>query len=375
MMCAATAGQRGRSVLLIEHYTKLGEKIRISGGGRCNFTNLHAGPANYLSQNPDFCRSALARYTPRDFIALVERHGIAWHEKKLGQLFCDDTAMDIIAMLRNECERGRVHWRMPCSVNAVDCRDGTFNIATTQGPAVATSLVIATGGLTVPKIGATPFGYRVAEQFGLAVVAPRPGLVPLALDPAALARYGDLSGVSVDAEVSCHDGRFRENVLFTHRGLSGPAILQISSHWNGGDAIHINVLPDIAAGEWLRDQRASAMRVDTLLAERLPKRLAQQWCAAHDAVSPLQQLGDKRIAELAALLHDWPVLPSGTLGYNKAEVTLGGVDTRVLSSKTMAVTRVPGLHFIGEAVDVTGHLGGYNFQWAWASGHAAGEVV
>jgi len=375
MMCAATAGQRGRSVLLIEHYTKLGEKIRISGGGRCNFTNLHAGPANYLSQNPDFCRSALARYTPRDFIALVERHGIAWHEKKLGQLFCDETALDIIAMLKAECERGQVRWRMPCAVEAIDHADGAFRIATSQGPVVTTAVVIATGGLTVPKIGATPFGYRIAEQFGLAVVAPRPALVPLALDAAALARFGDLSGVSVEADVTCREGSFRENVLFTHRGLSGPAILQISSYWRGGDAIHIDLLPGVAAAEWLNAQRSSAMRLDTLLGERLPKRLAQQWCGAHEAALPLRQLGDKRVAELAALLHDWSVLPSGTLGYNKAEVTIGGVDTRELSSKTMAATRVPRLHFIGEVVDVTGHLGGFNFQWAWASGRAAGEAV
>jgi predicted Rossmann fold flavoprotein len=375
MMCAATAGQRGRTVLLIEHYAKLGEKIRISGGGRCNFTNLHAGPANFLSHNPDYCRSALARYTPRDFIELVERHGIAWHEKKLGQLFCDNSAIDIIAMLRNECERGKVRWRMPCSVDAIEHLDGQFRVATMQGSVVAASLVIATGGLTVPKIGASPFGYQVAEQFGLALVAPSPALVPLALDPEALSLYGDLSGVSVDTEVTCNDGRFRENVLFTHRGLSGPAVLQASSYWKGGDSIRIDLLPDIAAGEWLGSQRLLATRLDTMLAQRLPKRLAQQWCAAHDAAFPLQQLGDKRVAQLAALLHDWAVWPSGTLGYNKAEVTLGGVDTRELSSKTMAAARVPGLYFIGEVVDVTGHLGGYNFQWAWASGHAAGEAV
>ncbi len=376
MMCAATAGQRGRSVLLIEHYDKLGEKIRISGGGRCNFTNLHAGPANYLSQNPDFCRSALARYTPRNFIDLVESHSIAWHEKKLGQLFCDETALDIIAMLKAECERGGVDWRMPCAVESIERRDdGAFVLATTDGPVSASSLVIATGGLTVPKIGATPFGYRIAEQFGLAVVALRPALVPLALDPAALARYGDLSGVSVDALVRCGEGHFRESFLFTHRGLSGPAILQISSYWHGGEAIHIDLLPDRPAAEWLHGERSSATRLDTLLSERLPKRLAQQWCAAHDAAVPLRQLGDKRIADLAGLLHDWPVWPSGTLGYNKAEVTLGGVDTRELSSKSMAATRVPGLHFIGEVVDVTGHLGGFNFQWAWASGRAAGLAV
>jgi predicted Rossmann fold flavoprotein len=375
MMCAATAALRGRRVLLIEHYAKLGEKIRISGGGRCNFTNLHAGPANFLSHNPDYCRSALARYTPHDFIALVERHGIAWHEKKLGQLFCNDSAIDIIAMLRNECERGKVRWRMPCSVDAIEHLDGKFRVATTQGAVVAASLVIATGGLTVPKIGASPFGYRVAEQFGLGIVTPSPALVPLALDPESLSRYGDLSGVSVDAEVTCNGGRFRENVLFTHRGLSGPAVLQASSYWKGGDSIRIDLLPDIAADEWLGSQRLSAMRLDTLLAQRLPKRLAQQWCAAHDAAMSLRQLGDQRIAELAALLHGWTVWPSGTLGYNRAEVTLGGVDTRELSSKTMAAVRVPGLFFIGEVVDVTGHLGGHNFQWAWASGHAAGEAV
>jgi predicted Rossmann fold flavoprotein len=375
MMCAATAGQRGRRVLLIEHYPKLGEKIRISGGGRCNFTSLHASPANYLSQNPDFCRSALARYTPRDFIDLVERHGIAWHEKKLGQLFCDDTALDIIAMLKAECDRGGVHWRMPCAVASVERHDGAYTVTTERGPARAPSLVIATGGLTVPKIGATPFGYRIAEQFGIAVVAPRPALVPLALEPRELAHYGDLSGVSVDAEVRCNGGKFRENILFTHRGVSGPAILQISSYWNGGDTIHIDLLPGISAAEWLAGERSSALGLDALLAQRLPKRLAQQWCAAHAAGVPLAQLGDRRIAELAGLLHDWPLLPSGTLGYNKAEVTLGGVDTRELSSKTMEATRVPGLYFIGEVVDVTGHLGGYNFQWAWASGWAAAQAA
>jgi predicted Rossmann fold flavoprotein len=376
MMCAATAGQRGRSVLLIEHYDKLGEKIRISGGGRCNFTNVHAGPANFLSQNPDFCRSALARYTPRDFIDLVERHGIAWHEKKLGQLFCDDTALDIIAMLKAECDRGGVDWRMPCAVDSIERRDGEgFVVATTHGTVSAMSLVIATGGLTVPKIGATPFGYRIAEQFGIAVVAPRPALVPLAFDPKELAHYGDLSGISVDAEVRCNAGKFRENILFTHRGVSGPAILQISSYWTGAEPIHINLLPEISAPDWLGGARSSAIHLDTLLAQRLPKRLAQQWCAAYQACVPVAQLTDRRIAELAMLLHDWPILPSGTLGYNKAEVTLGGVDTRELSSKTMQATREPGLHFIGEVVDVTGHLGGFNFQWAWASGHAAGEVA
>ena len=372
MMCAATAGLRGRRVLLIEHYPVLGEKIRISGGGRCNFTNVNAGPGNFLSRNPDFCRSALARYTPRDFVALVERYRIAYHEKKLGQLFCDDTARDLIAMLKAECDRGGVEWRMPCPVDGVTREGDAWRVATPLGLFGAHSLVIATGGLTVPKIGATPFGYRIAEQFGLAVVAPTPALVPLALPPETLARYGDLAGVSVDVEVSCGAGHFRENLLFTHRGLSGPAILQISSYWNGKEPLVIDLLPGIDAEAWLVGERASSARLDTVLARRLPQRFAAQWCAAHDLARPIKQLPERRLRELATELRRWSLLPSGTLGYNKAEVTLGGVDTRALSSKSMAATGVPGLHFVGEVVDVTGWLGGYNFQWAWASGHAAG---
>ena len=375
MMCAAQAGQRGRRVLVIEHYHLLGEKIRISGGGRCNFTNTGAGPGNYLSQNPDFCRSALARYTPHHFISLVEKYGIAYHEKKLGQLFCDDTAQDIIRMLKSECERGNVQWRMPCPVDGVERTAEGFAIATPQGPVRCASLVIATGGLSVPKIGATPFGYRIAEQFGLPVVPPRPGLVPLAFAPEALARYGDLSGVSVDAEVACNGGRFRENLLFTHRGLSGPAILQISSYWDGRTALAIDLLPGVDAAAWLCAQANSQAQLPTLLAQRLPKRFAQQWCAAHGVAMTMKQLGEARLREIAAQLHDWQVLPSGTLGYQKAEVTCGGVATGSLSSKTMGATEVPGLYFIGEVVDVTGWLGGYNFQWAWASGHAAGQFA
>ncbi len=375
MMCAAQAGQRGRRVLLIEHYHVVGEKIRISGGGRCNFTNVNAGPANYLSQNPDFCRSALARYTPAQFLRLVESYGIAWHEKTLGQLFCDRSSLDIIAMLEAECERGHVQWRMPCAVEGIAREGDRFALATTQGGVRCASLVIATGGLTVPKIGATPFGYRIAEQFGLAIVPTRPALVPLAFAPDALARYGDLSGISVDAEVACGAGRFREHLLFTHRGLSGPAILQASSYWNGREPLAIDLLPGLDAAAWLRAHARSAARLDNLLGERLPRRLAQQWCAAHGVAVPISELGDERLRTIGAQLNHWEVLPSGTLGYNKAEVTLGGVDTRDLSSRTMAATRVPGLYFIGEVVDVTGWLGGYNFQWAWSSGHAAGQVA
>ena len=372
MMCAATAGQRGRRVLLIEHYPILGEKIRISGGGRCNFTNVNAGPGNYLSRNPDFCRSALARYTPRDFVALVERYRIPYHEKKLGQLFCDDTARDLIAMLKAECDCGGVEWRMPCPVDGIVHEGGAWEVATPAGSVRAESLVIATGGLTVPKIGATPFGYRIAEQFGLAVVAPTPALVPLALPPDALARFGDLAGVSIDVEASCGSGRFRENLLFTHRGLSGPAILQVSSYWNGKEPIAIDLLPGVNVEAWLEGERPSPARLDTVLSHRLPQRFAQQWCEAQALALPMKQLSDRRLREIAAELRAWKLLPSGTLGYNKAEVTLGGVDTRGLSGKTMRAADVPGLHFIGEVVDVTGWLGGYNFQWAWSSGHAAG---
>ena len=375
MMCAATAGQRGRRVLLIEHYGVLGEKIRISGGGRCNFTNVGAGPANYLSQNPDFCRSALARYTPRDFVALVERHKIAYHEKKLGQLFCNDTSRDIISMLVSECDRGRVEWRMPCAVDGIVREGRGFVVATPRGAVRAPSVVIATGGLTVPKIGASPFGYRIATQFGLTVVPPRPALVPLACPPETLAQYGDLAGVALDAAVSCNGGSFRENLLFTHRGLSGPAILQISSYWDGHAPIAIDLLPEIDAAEWLQQERGSATRLANVLGTRLPQRFAQQWCAAHGADVALRQLPERRLREIVALLHGWHVRPSGTLGFNKAEVTLGGVDTRGLSSKTMGATQAPGLFFIGEVVDVTGWLGGYNFQWAWSSGHAAAEFV
>lgn len=375
MMCAARAGQRGRRVLLIDHYRKLGEKIRISGGGRCNFTNLNCTPANFLSQNPDFCRSALARYTPADFIALVSRHHIKYHEKTLGQLFCDDSSQQIIDLLKSECDRGGVQWRMPCEVREVARDGGGFAVTTGQGLFRAPSLVVATGGLTVPKIGASPLGYRIAEQFGLKVVAPRPALVPLSFDPAMLARFGDLSGISVDAEVSCNGGRFRENLLFTHRGLSGPAILQISSYWRPGDFIEIDLLPARDAEAWLLSEQSSRVQLDNLLSQALPRRFAQQWCAAHDSIKPLNQLSHGTLKTLAHGLHHWRLQPSGTLGYNKAEVTLGGVDTRDLSSKTMEASTVPGLFFVGEVVDVTGHLGGFNFQWAWASGHAAGDVV
>ena len=372
MMCAAQAGQRGRRVVLIDHFATIGEKIRISGGGRCNFTNVNASPAQYLSRQTAYCAESLERYTAADFVKLVERHGIPYHEKKLGQLFCDRAAHDIIGMLKAECERGRVTWRVPCAVEHVRHDGSAFEIATSQGRVRATSLVVATGGLTVPKIGATPFAYRLAEQFGLAIVPPRPALVPLAWAPDDLARYGELSGVSVDAEVACGAGRFRENLLFTHRGLSGPAILQTSSYWDGRTPIGIDLLPDLDARAWLASRSRSNARLDNLLAERLPKRAAQAWCAAHEFVLPMR---DVDIDAAARALKAWRVMPSGTLGYNKAEVTIGGVDTTGLDARTMAARALPNLFFIGEAVDVTGWLGGYNFQWAWSSGYAAAQFA
>ena len=378
MMCAATAGQRGRRVLLVDHYPEVGEKIRISGGGRCNFTNLHATHRDYLSRNRDFCRSALARYTPRDFIALVDRHGIAWHEKKLGQLFCDGSARQVIGMLRKECAAAGVEWWQPCAVGKIEQAAEGFRLATARGEVRCAALVVATGGLTVPKIGATPFAYRLAEQFGIAVVPPKPALVPLSLDAQLLASFGDLSGVSLEVEAWCGRGRFRENALFTHRGLSGPAILQVSSYWQEAGAaepIHIDLLPGSDAREWLASQRRSPLPPAELLAQRWPRRFAGHWCESHGLTRAMAELPDRALAQAAAALADWRVQPSGTLGYNKAEVTLGGVDTHALDSRTMQARSVKGLHFIGECVDVTGHLGGFNFQWAWASGYAAGEAV
>jgi predicted Rossmann fold flavoprotein len=375
MMCAAQAGQRGRRVLLLDHSRKLGEKIRISGGGHCNFTNLHCGPENFLSENPHFCRSALTRFTPRHFIDLVERYGIAYHEKTLGQLFCDGSAVQIIELLKSECELGNVTWQMDCAIEQVHQENGIFHLKTSQGSFESAALVVATGGLAVPKIGASPFAYQLAKQFGLAVVSQRPGLVPLALEPEALAAFGDLSGISLPVEVSCNQGRFRESMLFTHHGLSGPAILQISSYWKSGDFISINLLPDRDIVEWLHSHHSSRAQVANLLAEALPRRFAQQWCAAHGLEKLMCHLTHTELNLLAESLGCWRLRPSGTLGYNKAEVTLGGVDTHGLSSKTMESNSVPGLYFIGEAVDVTGHLGGFNFQWAWASGHAAGLAV
>ena len=369
-MCAIEAGKRGRSVLVLNHADRLGKKILISGGGRCNFTNVNATADNFLSANPDFCKSALARYTPADFIALVEKHGIRYHEKKLGQLFCDTKSGQIVELLQKECAAARVEIRLNCHVSEVRQNVG-FHIQTNQGEFACESLVIATGGLSFPKLGATDFGYRIAQQFGLKLTEPRPGLVPLTLSPA----FDELSGVSVDSLVSCNGAAFRENILLTHRGLSGPAILQISNYCRDGEPISINLLPDRSARDILDAKRDSAMELVNVLSQHLPRRFVQAWCELFAPSRPLNRYTAEELQAIEHRLHHWEVRPSGTEGYAKAEVTLGGVDTGELSSKTMTARRVAGLYFIGEVVDVTGWLGGYNFQWAWASGFAAGQSV
>lgn len=378
MMCAIRAGQRGRSVIILDHAKAPGEKIRISGGGRCNFTNIHAGPKNYLSKNPHFAKSALARYTPRDFLDLVEKHKIAWHEKTLGQLFCDDSAKDIIRMLLTEMQAVNAKLRLQCEITLVEgMATGGFRVTTSQGAIEAKSLVVATGGKSIPKMGSTGFAYRLAEQFGLSLVEPRPGLVPLTLDPAQLERLSPLSGVAVPADVSHGKTEFREALLFTHRGLSGPAILQISSYWREGDTVRLKLEPEQDIAEKLKAAKKANGRqsAQTALGEILPKRLAQHLVEQSSLTKPLADLSDKMLSALAASAQDWQITPSGSEGYRTAEVTLGGVDTSDLDSRTMQAKSVPGLYFVGEGVDVTGWLGGYNFQWAWASGYAAGETV
>ncbi|RAX38819.1 NAD(P)/FAD-dependent oxidoreductase [Rhizobium tropici] len=377
MMCAVRAGQRGRSVVVLDHAAAPGEKIRISGGGRCNFTNIHAGPKNFLSANQHFAKSALARFTPQDFIAIVERHGIAWHEKTLGQLFCDNSAKDIIRMLTDEMRAAGVQLRLRTEVGGIEQSDGGYRISTSEGIFEATSLVVATGGKSIPKMGATGFAYRLAEQFDLPIVETRPGLVPLTLDPQLLQHLAPLSGIAVPAEIRHGKTAFREALLFTHRGLSGPAILQISSYWREGEDISVVIEPDIDLFELLKKAKQVNGRqsAQTALAEILPKRLAQHFVENEGISGNIADQSDKRLQQLASAIQSWSVKPSGSEGYRTAEVTLGGIDTDCLDSRTMQVKTVPGLFFIGECVDVTGWLGGYNFQWAWASGHVAGEAA
>ena len=374
LFCAVEAGRRGRSVLVVEHAGQVGKKIAISGGGRCNFTNLHTGAANFISANPHFAKSALARYTPADFVALVERHGIAYHEKKLGQLFCDGSSRQIINLLLDECREANVEICCNCRVRRVERRD-KFLLDTEQGTFAARSLVIATGGLSIPQLGATDFGYRIARQFDLQIETPRPALVPLTLHAETQARFAALSGVSLDAVAGAGDAEFRENILVTHRGLSGPAILQISSYWQPGDSIRLNLLPDADARGLLLEHRHSEAELANVLGRYWPRRFALEWCKLYAPSKPLKGFTEREIETLAQKLHRWEIKPAGTEGYKKAEVTAGGVSTDELSSRTLEARRVPGLYFIGEVVDVTGQLGGYNFQWAWASGYAAGQFA
>jgi predicted Rossmann fold flavoprotein len=375
LMCAGMASKRGRSVLVLEQARQPAEKIRISGGGRCNFTNLHSSAANFLSENPRFCHSALSGYTQHDFIALVDKHGIAWHEKTLGQLFCDGSSRQIIEMLLEEC-RG-AHFRLGVRISALSKHPDGFAVTTDQGEFRGRSVVVATGGPSIPKMGSSGFGYKIAEQFGLKIVPPRAGLVPLTFDAAMLALFKELSGISVDASVSCGKARFDEALLFTHRGLSGPAILQISSYWHAGEDIVVDIAPGVDVLTLLKQLRRDHPRQElaTALTGVLPKRLAQKIADTIGGPDRLADFPDKLLSKVTADVKAWHVRPNGTEGYRTAEVTLGGVDTAELSSKTFEAKSVPGLYFIGEVVDVTGHLGGFNFQWAWSSGHAAGRYV
>ena len=381
MMCAAVAGRRGRSVVLLDHSARLAEKIRISGGGRCNFTNRAVGPEHFVSRDPSFAGPVLAAFTPHDFIAMVDRHRIEWHEKHRGQLFCDDSSDRIIAMLVSECEAGRVQWRRPVCVGEVTAIGERFHVEVEGGGRIdAGRVVIATGGLSIPKIGASDFAYRIAKRFGIRVIEPRPGLVPLTFATTVWAPFTGLSGIAVEADVLCDhpvEPRFREDLLFTHRGLSGPAALQISSYWTPGEPVSIDLLPDVDLASTLLAQKATTKQnLASVLVAHLPKRLVAQWMQSREIVDRrIAELSNGALIKIAGDLKHWRPVPDGTEGFRKAEVTVGGVDTAELSSSTLESRRVPGLHFTGEAVDVTGWLGGYNFQWAWASGFAVGNSV
>ena len=377
LMCGATAGQRGRKVLLLEGSPRVGQKISISGGGRCNFTNLRVEPKNYLSDNPHFCRSALSRFTPLDFLKLVEKHDIAYHDKAPGQLFCNDRAHRIVDLLKAECKAGGVTIKTGCSVNRIE-KKAVFSVQTDSAAYTAPALVVATGGLSYPETGATGFGYEIAAQFGLAVTPCRPALVPLTYQPADVKRYGSLSGISIIAAAAAGSTSFTDAILFTHKGLSGPAILQLSSYWTPGAPITLDLLPHLRLNEailkWKSERPNAALK--TLLREHLPERLAHCFLDLNGQQNrPVRQLTERDAVALARIFHHWQIQPGGTEGYGKAEVTRGGVDTRELSSKTFESRKVPGLYFIGEVLDVTGWLGGFNFQWAWASGHCAGLFV
>ena len=372
LMCAIEAGKRGRRVTVLEHSARVGRKILISGGGRCNFTNLHTTAGHFISGNPHFAKSALARYRPADFIAMIERHGIPYHEKTLGQLFCDRSAEDVVTMLERECAAVGVKIVTGCTVHAI--RPG-YSLETSAGPLEAASVVVATGGLSIPKLGATPLGYRIAEQFRLQIAECRPALVPLTFQRADAKRYDGLAGVSTLVDATADGHTFREKLLFTHRGLSGPAILQASSYWRPGNTLRIDLLPGVDFARVAAEARAAREKLETrtLLSRYLPKRLADRWFELGGGSRPMAAASDRELERIAASLRCWEVAPAGSEGYEKAEVTAGGVDTAGLSSQTMEARDVPGLYFVGEVVDVTGHLGGFNFQWAWASGYSAGQ--
>lgn len=385
LMCALTAGYRGRNVLVLDHANKIGKKIIISGGGRCNFTNLYTEPAHYLSNNTHFCKSALARFTQWDFQALVDKYQVAWHEKTLGQLFCDNRSQDIVDLLVSECRDAGVTIRARACVESIKLNDSSdYALVTNIGEFSCQSLVVATGGLSFPTMGASGFGYQIAEQFGHELIEQKPALVPFIMDQAWLKHFIELSGVSSEVVASCNGQSFRENILFTHRGVSGPVILQISSYWKPGDTVSINWIPGTDIHDWLKScvkQRPKAQTA-TILSEHMTKRLSQALCV-QGQLRLLTDNGQKLVAlytpteleDLAIALENWPLKPSGTEGYKKAEVTLGGVDTAKVSSKTFESRIQPGLFFIGEVLDVTGQLGGFNFQWAWASGHCAGQYI
>jgi predicted Rossmann fold flavoprotein len=374
-MCAIEAGKRGRRVLVIESNAQVGRKILISGGGRCNFTNLYSSPEQYISGNPNFARSAMARYTPADFIALIESHGIAYHEKKLGQLFCDGSARQVVDMLVSDCVEASVEIGTGCSIQYV-ALDASFTLTTNQGDFGCESLVIASGGLSIPRLGATDFSLRMARQFDIPVIETRPGLVPLRYAGGDLDFCGSLTGVSIDCIVTASDQSFRENLLFTHRGVSGPSVLQASSYWREGEDISIDILPNEDGNEVLTAAIHGGISLTRLLETRHPRRFAQAWTQRYGPIEgPLNSLSKDQLDALSHNLQAWRLTPTGTEGYDKAEVTVGGIDTTALSSGTMECREVAGLYFVGEAVDVTGWLGGYNFQWAWASGFAAGQVV
>lgn len=379
LMCAFTAAARGRKVMLLDHANKAGKKILMSGGGRCNFTNLYTEPSNFLSGNPHFCKSALARYTQWEFIEMVSRHGVPYHEKKLGQLFCDNKASDILGMLLEECQQNGAELRLNTSVQSIERTEHGYRLQSSVGEIACQSLVIATGGLSIPTLGASGFGYQVARQFGHSVLPTRAGLVPFTItEPQLKAMCESLSGTSVeDCLISCNGVSFRENILFTHRGLSGPAILQVSSYWQPGDTIEINLLPQLNLIEWLQAQRNERPNTElkTLIGELFTRKMAGLLTEHWFVSKPLKQHSTAELEEVAQKLGSWQLVPAGTEGYRTAEVTLGGVDTREVSSKTMESLKTPGLYFVGEVLDVTGHLGGFNFQWAWASGYAAAQYV